>query len=499
MKKGIVIISTALLISLLSGCNDWLDVSPRSETESEKLYSTEDGYLSSMAGAYLQIRDRNLYGYRTTMYLPEFLARNWSYPEDNMSQRYLLSHFDYTNSSEESLLENLWIRYYAVIVQLNDLLDQIEKTSVHFSGNNKEILTGEALGLRAMLHFDILRYFGPVPVNADMNENAIPYMQVVSTKNNILEAISIPYKEVIKKIEEDLNAAEKIMEEVDPITIYSNQQLSQNITTSSDLWANRRQSRFNYYAILATKARFYLWIGDKQQAAQYAQLVVDALDGAQTTESRFPLISEDYYASVLVNSIVSPEHIFNISAPDMEDAAENDYNKSTNSTFLLRELTGTPSSLLTTLYGPENPADIRYVGSGASRDDERYWTRTTNSNYQYYLYKKYLKGKATTHPCVIPIIRISEMYLILAESLPEQEAIEMFRTFKSKRSMASPTTSVPITDIEKEYRKEFLGEGQMFFFYKRLNYSSFNWPERYTLPAGNPYVLPKPKKQTGFE
>ena len=498
MKKGIII-STVLLISLLSGCNDWLDVSPRTETESEKLYATEDGYLSSMAGVYLQIRDRNLYGYRTTMYLPEFLARNWSYPEDNMSQRYLLSHFDYTNSSEESLLEDLWLKYYAVITQLNDLLDQIEKTSIHFSGNNKKILKGEALGLRAMLHLDILRYFGPVPANANMDENAIPYMQVVSTQSNILEAISIPYRQVIQKIEEDLNAAEEIMEGVDPITIYSNLQLSQNITTGSDFWGNRRQSRFNYYAILATKARFYLWTGNKQQAAQYAQLVVDAVDGEQAIDSRFPLVSEDYYSSISTNLIVSPEHIFNISVTSMENDAENDYNRSTNSTFFLRELTGTTSPLLTTLYGSENPADIRYTGSGASRDDERYWTRTTSSNYRYYLYKKYLKGNAMSHPCVIPIIRISEMYLILAETLPEQEAISIFQTFKTKRNMSSPTTDVPITDIEKEYRKEFLGEGQMFFFYKRLNYSSFSWPELYTLPTNNPYVLPKPKKQTGFE
>ena len=52
--------------------------------------------------------------------------------------------------------------------------------------------------------------------------------------------------------------------------------------------------------------------------------------------------------------------------------------------------------------------------------------------------------------------------------------------------------------LELEYRKEFFLEGQMFFFYKRFNYSTFAWPASFNLPD-NAYKLPLPKSQSAFE
>lgn len=52
--------------------------------------------------------------------------------------------------------------------------------------------------------------------------------------------------------------------------------------------------------------------------------------------------------------------------------------------------------------------------------------------------------------------------------------------------------------VEKEYRKEFLGEGQMFFYYKRHNQTQWSVPQTTTVPEGA-FVLPKPKGQLAFE
>lgn len=41
-----------------------------------------------------------------------------------------------------------------------------------------------------------------------------------------------------------------------------------------DEFFNYRQNRLNYWAVLALKARFYLWIQDKKQAAEYAGRVI---------------------------------------------------------------------------------------------------------------------------------------------------------------------------------------------------------------------------------
>ena len=48
-------------------------------------------------------------------------------------------------------------------------------------------------------------------------------------------------------------------------------------------------------------------------------------------------------------------------------------------------------------------------------------------------------------------------------------------------------------EIEKEWKKEFLGEGQMFYFYKRLGYTKL--PNSSLLINEKVYVLPMPEDE----
>ena len=43
----------------------------------------------------------------------------------------------------------------------------------------------------------------------------------------------------------------------------------------SDDWQYCRQTHFNVYAVDATRARFYQWIGESEQASLYARKVLD--------------------------------------------------------------------------------------------------------------------------------------------------------------------------------------------------------------------------------
>ena len=78
---------------------------------------------------------------------------------------------------------------------------------------------------------------------------------------------TITYKEVCEKIIRDLDAAEKLLEK-DPILVGSNTQLNQPAYDwegkPQDEWQFYRQVRFNYYAVKGAKARYYHWIGDKE-------------------------------------------------------------------------------------------------------------------------------------------------------------------------------------------------------------------------------------------
>lgn len=93
---------------------------------------------------------------------------------------------------------------------------------------------------------------------------------------------------MITCIRRDLDAAEKLLEE-DPIVVLPEGEKPE------DDWQYYRQVRFNYYAVLATKARFYLWLGgeeNRQKAGEYARKVVDAAYEDGTL--KFPLADEAY-------------------------------------------------------------------------------------------------------------------------------------------------------------------------------------------------------------
>jgi hypothetical protein len=80
--------------------------------------------------------------------------------------------------------------------------------------------------------------------------------------------------------------------------------------------------------------------------------------------------------------------------------------------------------------------------------------------------------------------------------------VELLNAVRSHRKLtdyplSSSLTAVEIQDeIYKEYRKEFLGEGQLFFYYKRLNLPVIDGAG--VVANDNVYVLPLPDNEMEF-
>ena len=94
-----------------------------------------------------------------------------------------------------------------------------------------------------------------------------------------------------------------------------------------------------------------------------------------------------------------------------------------------------------------------------------------------------------------PIIRLSEMYLIIMECGSLEEANEVYQEFCTARSV----DYVPYTETDrhervlKEYLRELMGEGQNFFTYKRFGVKEMWFG---TGDCGEAqYVLPLPEKE----
>ena len=102
----------------------------------------------------------------------------------------------------------------------------------------------------------------------------------------------------------------------------------------------------------------------------------------------------------------------------------------------------------------------------------------------------------------IPLIRLSEMYYILAESVDLSECGQYINAVKNARGISraynlgtNVTESQRLEALNKEYQKEFFAEGQYFYFLKRHNMSTF-----YRCPVENfsAYVLPVPDDEKTY-
>ena len=104
---------------------------------------------------------------------------------------------------------------------------------------------------------------------------------------------------------------------------------------------------------------------------------------------------------------------------------------------------------------------------------------------------------------VLPMIRVTEMYYIAAEcataALDSLKATDLLDSVRVHRNLPKYTLAALKRDslnieIRKEYQKEFLGEGQMFYFYKRKNLPFASLPfTKVPVVADASYVFIKPE------
>ncbi len=503
---------------LLGGCSDWLDVKPRGRQSESGAFSDETGFQSTLIGAYTLMASTNLYGENVTMYIPEFLAQHWVINEEreNPTNNEPANWLDYQNHRDNdwvrNRIDNVWLQYYKAILQLNVVLANLADTGVDFSGDNKALIEGEAKGLRAFLHLDLLRFFGPMPQEAVEATAYVPYMTELSRNAETLK--NDTWKDYIEQLQKDLNDAKALLKDIDPITVYIQLDPVGDVVNDGDRndrdadpWHLKRQRRFNYFAAVATEARLKSWLGDKAGAAELAREVIDAKDYTGNAPL-FPLSTAAEYLGQRANYTFNSEHIFGVSNSDLTSAIEDHYlgrETSMGITIshevpLFKQKPGTVNA-----SGPNSLYDIGNNLNDIRGVDNPYWVDGWGGSWTNF--RKYVGNGINEKTMLnrVPLIRAGEMYLLVFEGMDimggyGQEKMEEFITARGlmPESMRTDMATDKMLRIEKEYRKEFFAEGQMFFFYKRLGYTAFTWPASKTDITRNFYVLEQPLDQTKF-
>ena len=453
-----------LSVQLYCGCNSWLDVKPSTQKEKEDFYSAQSGFEGGLTGCYMKLKSSTLYGQYLTMGVIEYPAQMWKPYESNGEE---MADFVWTSTIGEAYLKSWYSQFYNIIAQVNDLLAQWEKHgNVIEDPALRNMIKGEALAIRAFCHFDLLRLYGQLPQGATVTKR-LPYAEVAGEK----EVKFLDFETYKNRVLRDFETAAALLKENDPITQYSFAELDDvdkalnNGIISDNFQANRR-IRFNYWGVKALQARCYLYFGDKEQAFACAKEVIDA-----TLPNGEKVIDFTCMDDFLAGYYTLPhESLINLNIQKLNSYVPGLF-ISTNGSKIQFYSTK-EEHVLNTLFGGQT--DYRYATlkidfpegtSGHRYTTKKYWQTTTiggtvsegfDLNYQN-----------------VPLIRLAEVYLIAVEAASDPVVAEnLFRTFKDSRGRNYDK------DMEKnslqdellnEYRRELIGEGQIFFTYKRLN------------------------------
>lgn len=458
-------ISGFIIVLLTSSCS-FLDIDTPGIVNNGKMFGNEQGFIDAMDGVYASMAAEGLYGKELSFGFIDEIAQLY-FNDYGEGETTLTKSIDlkYRDSDVRARIDAIWSGAYNVISSANSIIDNVSGHS--YPGLPR--IEGEALAVRAMVHFDILRLFAPGMEKAE--SEAIPYVDHFS----ITPFKRLAVKDVYDRITDDLERSYKLLSESPWISG----------RTPSNVYMNK-------YAVAALLARVHNWAGNHGEAAKYAEAAL---------EGDFQFTRDEQVKSLFKGYLANRECIFGLHAPNMYlDVRSNLYpTRLTESMLMVRDNYQTLFEV-PTFTSTNN--DYRYQACFSKRT----WTKSVTLCVK--LYDKNYDEDQIVPTGRIPgpnLIRIPEMYYILAESAyssaDTEHALEYLNTVVTARGLRP--LSLEDIDTEAKFRrklvgeyiKEYWGEGQIFFTYKRFNMDMDGVNSKHFTASDEVYVLPLPESE----
>lgn len=477
MKK----ITYIIALFLLSSCSkDFLELYPKATLNEGNFYQTDVEFTLLANGCYVPMRDNEKNNH---WILAELISDNASFQNNvrtGEASRGIIDQFILV--SNNIAYSNYWNVSYNGITRCNKLLNELNREGVSWSKPSlKERCGGEAYFLRSLYYFNLVRQFGGVPL----------VLQTITSQ----EAVNI-------KRSTEAQVYESIISDL--------KQAATNFGNAKDVEENGRANEMSALALLG---KVYLTTGKYAEAETVLKTVVSS--------GKYALLSD--YADV-----------FNPSKKDYKETifavqySENSAELANNFIFTFAPHTSGGAVTLRPSVnivgaGWNQPTDdlINAFETGDKRKNISigFWNGIDWDNIVRpiaYCAKYKAPVSAPDNRCGdnFPILRYSDVLLMLAESMNEQgktaEAIPFVQQVRTRAGLTAAFTGLNKDALKnfiaKERQVEFCFENQRWYDLKRTGKAvevmtahglrekakkTFLYPEAYALTA-NKLLAPIP-------
>ncbi|MDE5421096.1 RagB/SusD family nutrient uptake outer membrane protein [Ancylomarina sp. DW003] len=399
-----------VLLASFASCDNFLELEPKLENTKILSLSTYAGLEEATLGAYAPLYSSNWYG-RYFPVIADLKGGNAKASPNNTGR----FRTEYTWTNDPSNTSSLFTNAYQTIVRASSILEYAEILN---EPNVDEIslnhIKGESYFLRALAHFDLVRMYAQA-YTYQPESLGVP----VITKSEISYPERNTILEVYTQINTDLDKA---------ISMLGVQ--SRTTTGSAAALANK-------YTAYALKAKVALYMGEWQNAADLADMVIES--------GNYTLYTAANYLDVWGKDAQS-EVIFEVFGKDGQ-AFYPGFNEIGNIYY--------PNG-----YGDVCASDdlLNLYESG----DIRSQLFQYHSKYPSYSWPAKYPGKSHIRENNIPVLRLSEMYLIRAEASLNNaigyNALSDYNMIRTNRGLTA-VGSVNLQDIYNERRRELCFEG----------------------------------------
>jgi len=361
--------------------------------------------------------------------LPDMMSDNLAENVESLGS--YRSVVDWQYVANDGTISGIWATPYALINNCNILLSNIDNFKETKAGQRNR-LKSQALAIRALTHFDLLRYFGQ---SYDRNSTALGIP--IKTVANLDKPTRNTVKEVYDQVYNDLTQAKTLVANID--------QAINSPTDRGKIDANGMDAIF-------------------ARVAYYAKDYPLAISKASAVISTVSLASRADFPAVWTDDAVASEVIWSIPYLPGEGYVAGDVFFAVNNRVSFRPSQGLLNTYSQTSYSPNAANDIRY---------KTYFSSETSLRPNELIVSKYLgRGGAVDGLVNWKALRVSEMYLIRAEARARTglntEARVDLKTLRDQRISIADTEDLSdpaklLAAILLERRRELFLEGHRWF------------------------------------